>query len=269
MKKRIVIAVAAITLVIAIILGIVYTLNKEVVKDYPEIQKEGVIRIVTNIDPIGYFVSSDTLSGYNKEMLTALEAYANLKFEISVESSLEKSFIGLKEGTYDIIARNVAVNADLKNLYRFTKPTIHNKLVLVQRKAQFNNNIAPIRSQLDLANKTIHVPKDSPSIFRLKNLALEIGEEIHIKQDSLYEAIPLIMMVAAGDIDFTLCDIKTAENLSAKMPEIDIKTDIGFTHLEAWAVRSNSPVLLDSLNTWIDRFKNTKQYTSIVRKYYK
>ena len=76
-------------------------------------------------------------------------------------------------------------------------------------------------------------------------------------------------MVAAGEIDYTVCDVKTAESLSSKLPELDIKTDIGFTHFEGWAVRANSPILLDSLNTWIKKIKTTPKYQDILKKYYK
>lgn len=235
--------------------------------DYPEIQEKGVVRIVTNFDPIGYFVSSDSISGYNHDMLVALEKYANLKFDISVENSLENSFAGLKSGKYDIIARNIPVNSDLRSEYSFTEPTVFNKLVLVQRKAKYNNDVQPIRNHLELANQTIHVSKNSPSIFRLQNLSAEIGDSIFIIEDDLYEANQLVLMVASGDIKLTVCDSKTAEKLADDLAEIDIDTDVGFTHLEAWAVRANSTQLLDSLNAWIGRFKETKEYRKIERKY--
>ena len=76
------------------------------------------------------------------------------------------------------------------------------------------------------------------------------------------------MMVATGDIDFTVCDEKVAERLAASLPEIDIETDISFTQLESWAVRRDSPQLLDSLNSWLDRFKETSEFSRIYEKYY-
>ena len=51
------------------------------------------------------------------------------------------------------------------------------------------------------------------------------------------------MMVAGGDIDFTVCDEVLARKLAKEMPEIDVDTDISFTQLESWAVRKESPVL--------------------------
>ena len=77
------------------------------------------------------------------------------------------------------------------------------------------------------------------------------------------------MLVASKEIDYAICDEKTAENVAKSLPEIDYATFIGFTHLEAWAVREQSPVLLDSLNSWIQRLKETDAYKKIYNKYYK
>lgn len=259
--------------IIAIAVIIVYIISRysktHLNTDYPEIQKEGVIKIVTNLNPIGYFVSSDSIAGYNYELIKALEKYSNIAFEITVENSLEKSFEGLKNGKYDLIARHIPINSNLRSEYSFTEETLNNRLILVQRKPEYNDGIEPIRNHLDLAKKTLHVPDDSPSILRLQNLAHEIGDSIFIIEDDTYQANQLAMMVAAGEIDYTVCDLKTAKNISAKTPELDIKTDIGFTHFEGWAVRSSSPILLDSLNTWIQRIKATKEYNNILNKYHK
>jgi membrane-bound lytic murein transglycosylase MltF len=243
--------------------------NGEVGRDFDAINEDKVLHVVTNLVPIGYFVSGDTIAGYNHDLLAALQTYTDIRFDVKVENSLEKSFEGLKKGKYDLVARNIPINANLRDEYGFTEPILYNKLILVQRKAEFNDGIQPIRNHLQLAKKTICVPKESPSIFRLQNLSHEIGDTIFVNEDNTYEAEQLAMMVADKEIDFTVCDGKTAAKLSANIPELDVSTDIGFTHLEGWATRNNSPVLLDSLNVWINRFKKTKAYSAILRKYYR
>lgn len=269
-KKRYSIIIAVIIIAIVITAYILTQYSKtHINRDFPEIEKKGTLHIVTDLNPIGYFVSSDTITGYNYELLQALQAYTNISFQVSVENSLEKSFEGLKTGKYDLIARNIPINSNLRNEYSFTEATLNNRLVLIQRKAKFNNGIEPIRNHLDLAKKTLYVPSDAPSILRLKNLSHEIGDSIFIIENDTYQANQLAFMVAAGEIDYTVCDVKTAESLSSKLPELDIKTDIGFTHFEGWAVRANSPILLDSLNTWIKKIKTTPKYQDILKRYYK
>lgn len=243
--------------------------NEPIRRDYSDIEKIGTLRIVTDLNPIGYFVSSDTVAGFNYELINALQKYTNIRLEVSVENSLEKSFEGLKSGKYDLVARNIPINSNLRNVYDFTDAIINDRLVLVQRKAKFNKGVKVIRNHLDLGKKTLYIATDSPSKLRLQNLSHEIGDTIFIIEDDTYQANQLALMVAAGEIDYTVCDRKSAESLSVKIPELDIKTDIGFTHFEAWAVRANSPALLDSLNTWIGKFKATDDYANILKKNYK
>ena len=63
-------------------------------------------------------------------------------------------------------------------------------------------------NQLDLAQKTLHVVKGSPSILRIQNLGNEIGDTIYIKEIEKYGSEQLISLVAHGDIDYAVCDRK-------------------------------------------------------------
>lgn len=243
--------------------------EKKTPKDYKEIIKEGVLYIATDYSSVGYFVSGDTITGFNYELIKILESYVPVKIEILLESSLDKSIDGLRNGKYNILAQNVPVTSELRDSLKFTEPLAQNKLVLVQRRKEYNDGKEPLRSHLDLANKTLYVPANSPAILRVENLSHEIGDTIFLKEDNLYGAEQLVMLVASGEIDYAVCDERVAITIAQTIPEIDYSTLIGFTHLEAWAVSEQSPVLLDSLNAWIRQIKQTKEYQAIYQKYYK
>ncbi len=229
-------------------------------RDFPQIAKSGELNIVTDYNPVGYHVSGDTVAGFQYGLIKALERDWKLKVNIFLENSLDENLLGLERGKYDIVARNIPVNTHLRQQFGFTGSINRNKQVLVQRK------LAPIRQHLDLAKKTIHVHKDSPVILRLQNLSHEIGDTIFVVQNDLYETEQLVMMVAGGDIDFTVCDEVLARKLAQEMPEIDVDTDISFTQLESWAVRKDSPVLLDSLNAWFSRVLTPASAHSLSRR---
>lgn len=237
-------------------------------RDYKEIIHSGELNVVTDYNAIGYYVSGDTMEGFQLEMMQALEDDWGVKVNLFLENSLDENLEGLGMQRYDLVARSIPVNSQLRDDYFFTHPITLNKQVLVQRKAEYNDSLAPIRQHLDLAGKTIHVAKDSPAILRLNNLSHEIGDTIVIYENPVYEAEQLVMMVASGDIDFTVCDEKVAEGLATVLPEIDVETDISFTQFESWALRRDSPVLLDSLNSWLNRFRETKAFRDIYDKYY-
>jgi len=234
-------------------------------RDYEQIKAEGVLRMVTEYNQTGYYISGDTIEGFQYELAQAISELTGLEVEIHLEMSLPKSFEALSEQSCDIIARNIPITTELKNTYLFTDPILLNKQVLVQR----TDSLPPIRNQLDLAQKTLYVPQNSPALLRLKNLEQEIGDTINIIEEPLYSSEQLIIMVAHGDIDYAVCDQQIALRSQKQLPEIDIQTDISFTQLQSWVVRQDSPILCDSLNSWFRQIKENGLYNKIYTRYYK
>ena len=230
----------------------IFVINRKYTpRDYPEIVDEGILRIVTEYNTVGYYVSGDTIEGFQYELSKAIEKASGLTVELYLENDLKKSIDGLNDQTYDVIARNIPITTENKNYFAFTNTITLSRQVLVQRSAKANNGTPPIRNQIELAKKVLYIPHNSPGILRLRNLEEEIADTIFIKEDPLYSDELLIYQVAEGDIDYAVVDYKIAAKNKKLLPQIDIQTDISFTQLQAWAVRKDSPVLLDSLNIWL------------------
>ena len=208
-------------------------------RDYAAIAKEGILHVATEYNSISFYVDSDTVSGFHYELIEAFARDKGLKTEITPVMSFDERLRGLSDGRYDVIAYGILATSELKDSLLLTSPIILNKQVLVQRKANGENDSLYIRNQLDLAQKTLHVVKGSPSILRIQNLGNEIGDTIYIKEIEKYGS-----------------------------EQVDINTAISFTQFYSWAVSKQSPALLDSLNTWLDKFQKEKEYQKIYRKYY-
>ena len=99
----------------------------------------------------------------------------------------------------------------------------------------------------------------SPSILRIRNLGNEIGDTIYIKEVEKYGSEQLIALVAHGDIDYAVCEESIARAAADSLPQIDINTAISFTQFYSWGVSKQSPVLLDSLNTWLEKIQKRKR----------
>ena len=238
-------------LVIMLLLYFSSNSGKYTPRDYSEIKKEGILRIVTEYNNVGYYISKDTIEGFQYELCKAIEKISGLRVEICLESNLDKSIEGLNNQAYDIIARNIPITTEYRNLLAFSLPITQSRQVLVQRTAKSNNDIPPIRNQIELAKKILHVTKNSPSILRLRNLEEEIADTIYIQEDDLYTDVHLVYQVAEGYIDYAVVDYVIAAKNKKLFPQIDIQTDISFTQLQAWALRKDAPALLDSLNNWL------------------
>ena len=237
-------------------------------RDYAAIAKEGILRIATEYNSISFYVDGDTVSGFHYELIEAFARDKGLKAEIIPLMSFEERLKGLAEGRFDVIAFGILATSELKDSLLLTTPIVLNKQVLVQRKATEESDSLYIHSQLDLAQRTLHVVKGSPSILRIQNLGNEIGDTIYIKEIEKYGPEQLISLVAHGDIDYAVCDESIARAVADSLPQIDINTAISFTQFYSWAVSKQSPVLLDSLNTWLDKFQKEAEYQKIYKKYY-
>lgn len=237
-------------------------------RDYAEIMASGMLRAATEYNSISFYVNGDTVTGFHYELIEAFARDKGLKAEISPVMSFDQRLEGLSDGTYDVIAYGLLATSELKDSLLLSRPIILSKQVLVQRKATDEDDSLFINNQLDLAGKTLHVVKGSPSILRIRNLGNEIGDTIYVREIEKYGSEQLIALVAHGDIDYAVCDESIARAAADSLPQLDINTAIGFTQFYSWGVSKQSPVLLDSLNSWLSTFCKSDEYQKIYRKYY-
>ena len=238
------------------------------IRDYPEILKEDTLRIVTDYNPLSYYVTQDSIIGFDYELANLISKRSGLAVLVFPEVSLSKSLQGLNKNVYDIVGRTLPVTTESKQEYNFTETILLNKQVLIQRKPEFNNNTKPIRNQLDLARKTLYIISDAPTRYRIENLAHEIGDTIYVKEETKYGAEQLVIMVAKGDIEFAVINENIAQQMASEFPEIDYQTDISFTQFQSWGLRKTSPVLLDSLNVWLKDIKESAEFQILTKKYF-
>ena len=237
-------------------------------RDYAEIAREGVLRATMEYNSVSFFMDEDTLSGFNYALIHAFARDHGLRVDIIPEMDFDRCLRALAGGTSDLIANGILATSELRDSLLLTTPIMLSRQVLVQRRCADDADTTFIRSLIDLGGKTVHVVKQSPYILRLRNLGDEIGDTIYICEVERYGSEQLIALVAHGDIDYAVCEESIAQAAADSLPQIDISTAIGFSQFYSWAVNKQSPILLDSLNVWIDDFKKRKEYKRIYRKYY-
>ncbi len=243
--------------------------------DLAEIVDRGVLRATTDYNSTNYFIYRGEPMGFHLELLKQFAAHIGVDLELSVTNDLQKSIDRLmEEDGYDIIAQNLTVIKARRQTLAFTIPHSQTRQVLVQRKpehwyAMRSSDIEDylVRSQLDLAGKTVHVQKNAAYVSRLTHLMDEIGDSIHIveREESVEK---LIEMVARGEIDYTVSDDQLARLNEVYFANIDTRTPLSFQQNLSWAVRHESVELLEAINEWLAEFRASRQYTEIYNKYY-
>ncbi len=238
----------------------------ETVRDFTAIKTSGVLHAAVEYNKLSMYVEKDTLTGFNYEILKAFARDMKLKLEVKPVANGTEAFDGLRQGKFDILACNLPATVDMKDSLLLSYPIMLNKQVLVQRKPG-KGKATYIKSQLDLAKKTLNVPEHSAAILRIHNMGNEIGDTIYIKEVKRYGNEQLMYMVEHGDIDYAVCDENIAKEYAPLLKNIDIKMAISFTQFYSWGMDKHQPMLLKQLNQWLKHFKNTEEYKRICQKY--
>ena len=259
--------------VAAVLAGIWWFTSDQVarnrVRDFEAIARDGVLWVTTEYNASSYFVEGDSLVGFQHDLVKAFADAHQLKVEFLPEMSLEVRLDGVRSGDYDLIACNILRTKNKLEGIALTNPILTSKQVLVQRNlAHLDDSSRLVKSHLDLAGKTVHVVKDDPSVMRIHNLGSEIGDTIYVVEIDKYGPEQLIALVAYGEIDYYVCNDKIASQVIDSFPQLSPLTDIGFTQLYSWGVNEKATHLQDTLNVWLDSFKQSKAYRKIYSKYY-
>lgn len=237
-------------------------------RDYPEIVESGILRAVTEYNAISYHASGDTVEGFDYDLLHAFADEKKLRLVMIPEMSFEKRLDGICSGAYDILATGTAITSQSKDSLLFTRHILLGKQVLVQRKKENENDSLYINNLLELGHKNLHVVGNSPALLRIHNLINEIADTIYIQEVKDYGPEQLLAMVSGGDIDYAVCDENIAQVSLPQFTNLDISKDISFTQFYAWGVNKRSTILLDSLNSWLERYVMTDEYKKLYKKYF-
>lgn len=246
-------------------------------KDLTKIKEDGVLRAITTYSSTSYFLYRGKAMGYEYELLKRLANYLDLKLQMVVAENLNQMIEMLNKGEGDIIAHGLTITKPRKKLVTFTRHHITTHQSLIQKKPDNWRKMklheideAIVRDPLELIGTKVHVRKNSSYYHRLINLSGEMGGDIDIEPVSgNLTTEDLIKMVRNGEIKYTVADHNIASLNKTYYPILDIEVPLSFSQRIAWAVRKNSPKLLEVINEWIDKMRKAPDYYVIYNKYFK
>ena len=245
--------------------------------DLEDIVKRGYINALVDNNSFSYFIYKGHPMGYEYELLQLLAKHLNVSLKIKVTSGVERAFEQLNTGEGDIIAFPLTITKPRREVVNFTRPHFNTYQVLVQRKPknwrdlsldEINDSL--IRDPADLIGKQIYVIDGTSHELHLKNLSEELGGDILIQNDTLTaESESLIRKVALGEIDYTVADHTMARVNSAYYPNLDVGTVLSIPQQIAWALRKNSPKLMEVIDEWLLQIKQQPTFMVIYNRYFR
>lgn len=215
--------------------------------------------------------------GFEYELLSRLADDLGLELKITIAEDINDLFDLLNSGEVDLVAYGLTITESRQELVSFTEHHYVTHQALVQRMPEnwrslpgYKIEKEVVSNTLELIDDTVWVRENTSYAQRIQNLKDEIGADIPI--EFIEGNIPtdeIIKMVVDGEIDRTIADYNIAAINKTYYPILHIDTRISFSQRIAWAVRQNSPQLLEAINNWISKEKKTDDYYVIYNKYFK
>tara|TARA_B100000508_G_scaffold141091_1_gene146318 strand:+ start:47861 stop:49321 length:1461 start_codon:yes stop_codon:yes gene_type:complete len=243
--------------------------------DLKEILAQNKLTVLAENSANSYFIYRGQKMGLEYEILKEFARSLGVKLEVKIVKNLDNIINELNDGKGDIIACNFTVTKERRKQIDFSKTFMRTSQVLIQRKPEEWRKMRRkewkselITDPVQLAQKTVHVWKNSSYYERLTNLQNELGDTIFLEPldgDIIPEDV--IEMVDKGFIDYTVTDKNVALINQRFYPNIDASLELSVKQKIAFGLRKGSPLLRKKLDNWLDKFLKTATYKYIKHKY--
>lgn len=223
--------------------------------------------IAIEYSPISYYTYADTLGGLNYDLLRMVSERMHRPMKFHSVVTLSKALADLDRGAYDLLACQYPLTTEAQKKYLFTTDVFLDKQVLVQRK-DAKGEVA-VKSQLDLAGKTVWVVNGSPMRERVEALSREIGDTIHVRTENSYGPEQLFLKVATGEIQYAVINSRIAHQLAKRYAQkVDVSRDISFTQFQSWMLKKSDTELCKKFNEQIKAIKaDSLAYNRLLSRY--
>lgn len=235
--------------------------------DFPQILQADTLRVLTLNTSTSYFIYRDQPMGYHYDMIRDFCKHHGLVPQIIVAGNTGAMLQMLQNREADLIAYNMPVTNALKDsvLYCGLQQISHQ--VLVQRAARGDTLLTDVTG---LIGKQVTVMDASKYRDRMNNLNNELGGGIliDIVDSDTIVVEDLIRMVSRGEIAYTVADDDLAMLNHTYFGNLNVDIPVSFDQRASWVVRKDTPLLADSLNSWIENKSSGPAFLRIIKRYF-
>jgi polar amino acid transport system substrate-binding protein len=230
-----------------------------------EIKKRGLI-VATEDDFRPFeFVKDGKPTGFDNELVDDLRKYAG--FEIKQEILPWTGLLaGVSTGKYDVAITAAIITKERKQSLDFTSPIADATHYYVKRKSDTN-----IKSIKDLDGKTCGVQAGSALLARLPELKTMLEKEGG-KMGKIveYTSYPEAYQdLALGRTDYVVNTIINLKALVIEKPAVfEVGQPVSGPSFPAWAIAKGNKELLDFLNGFIAKQKETGRFAELQKKWF-
>lgn len=266
MAKKFPLVIIAIILIFSVI-GVArrcaYSRSSKLVEEY---RRPGgdTLSVAIQMSPLTYSFANDTAEGFDYELLRDMAAAHGVPVKFYPVNTLEQGYRDLYDRKYDLLVANMPATARLKEYFALTDAVYLSRQVLVQPDSSGEGVV----TEADLLRgDTVYIAEGSPFRSRLQNLSAEVGDTIHVEVLPGMSSEQLAILTATGQIPRAVVSEAVARRIKGNYPHLDISTPLSLSQFQVWAVAPDDSTLLDSINTWLNSFRQTPKYERLAEKY--
>jgi polar amino acid transport system substrate-binding protein len=230
-----------------------------------EIKKRGLI-VATEDDFRPFeFIKDGKPTGFDNELVEDLKKYA--PFEIKQEILPWTGILaGVSTGKYDVAITAAIITKERKNSLDFTSPIADATHYYVKKKSDTS-----IKAIKDLSGKTCGVQAGSALLGRLPELKAMIEKEGGTMGKVVeYTSYPEAYQdLALGRTDYVVNTIINLKALVIEKPAVfEVGQAVSGPSFPAWAVAKGNKDLLEFLNGFIAKQKETGRFAELQKKWF-
>lgn len=235
--------------------------------DLPQLKAKGEITAVTLYSSTSYFQYKMQPMGYEYDLIKDFAASQGLTLNVKVAENAARLVEMVEAGEADVVAYPIQINNRMKEQVLYCGREELDSQVLIQRS---NKGDTILTDVTELIGKEVYVKPNTKYYERLKNLDVELGGGIYIKdiEKDTVTTEDLIGMVSQGEIPYTISDENTARLNKTYYWNINIDLKISFLQRSSWIVRKSSPELAKAINAWVSNNAGNHVYKAVTKRYF-
>ena len=266
-------------------------------RDLAQIRERGSLTVLAPYNSTTYFIYQGEPLGYEYELLRAFAKDLGVTLKMLVVTDPKSLYPLLNSGEGDIAAARLippdtSAAPASEDAVAFTRALYRTEAALVQQETapatagegtdkalepgpadqlpEVDIQARLITQPSQLAGRTVTLPEESAYRRTLVELSDDISGDIHVvEMGGKIQDETLAQKVARGEVQFTVMQNNLAELKEAEFKNLKVRPVIGRSHSVAWAVRKNSPELMNELNRWIEQKKESGPFfDSLYQKYF-
>ncbi|WDP87095.1 MAG: basic amino acid ABC transporter substrate-binding protein [Desulfobacter sp.] len=228
----------------------------------PSAFSKTVITVATDATwpPMEYINKDKAITGFNPELLAAMEKVSDIKFEIK-NTAWDGIFAGLAAGKYDMVASSVSITEVRKKVMSFSDPYFEVKQGVITKKT------VKIKSKADLEGKKAGAQIGTTGFLvtrKIKGVTMKSYDEIGLAVEDLFNGrIDAVVCDDAVAADYALTNEQYSKDLTlAFLLESDTPEYLGFAFK-----KGKSKDKLALVNEALKKVKASGEYDRIFKKW--